>query len=70
MRGVNSARTGNKDESLFPRELGAIGTLLEIEAYRCLNCKIVAFSYEKRREFQEETKAENYDYRDVEKYLQ
>ena len=61
--------TSHDEERLLPLKAGGTGALMEIEAYRCADCKVVAFSYEKRREFQEETKAENYDYGDVEKYL-
>jgi phage FluMu protein Com len=61
--------TSDDQEQLF-RSIGGHGAIIRIEGYRCPACKIVAFSYDKtRHEFQEEAKAENYDYGDVEKYL-
>lgn len=61
--------TTHSKEQLFSTQIGGVGAMLKIEAYRCPDCKVVAFSYEKTTEFQEETKAENYDYKDIEKYL-
>jgi hypothetical protein len=61
--------TSDSRERLFSVKIGGVGAMLKIEAYQCPDCTVVAFSYEKRKEFQEETKAENFDYSDVEKYL-
>jgi hypothetical protein len=61
--------TSHGEERLLHLRAEGTGALMEIEAYRCPDCKVVAFSCEKRKEFQEGTKSENYEYSDVEKYL-
>lgn len=50
---------------------GFLWANMDVQAYRCQNCQIVAFPYvhKEKSEFQEEAKPENYSYGDVEKYL-
>ena len=38
--------TSNKDERLFPMDIGGTTDIFKVEAYRCPDCKIVALSYE------------------------
>lgn len=67
---MNWKDNSGKDTDRIETKTGFLGANLDVEANRCPNCQIIAFSYvNKEGEFKEKTKPEDYSYGDVEKYL-